>query len=310
MRLRARGTRRLGSAADGARGNLRRIAYTSLLHQPLHLRPFFDVAWTRDEEPGNTYPTNRTDIALQLAVAALSSGPVGIGDGPGMADPVKAARVCARDGTLLRPSVPATPIDAMLDGDRSPSQWDGTEPEVWDAASVVDELVYWSVLVVDLPGGRTVRLDELYVPEEVQPSGWSLDKTKYWVCNLGACRAGNKTTSCATLAQGLDGSFQARTEESGDGDEHAFTVLTLAPLCESGAALLGERGKYVASSPDRFRRVECTPDGVRVTLAPSLPGENVTLVFDVGGTISLQSVTQPSQGGAVVECRTDTSSCT
>ena len=90
-----------------------------------------DVVWSTANQSGNTYGVNRTDIRLQAAVAALSAGPVGFGDGPGYADPAVIMSTCAADGTLLGPSVPATPIDAMLDGMRSPTTDDGVEPEVW-----------------------------------------------------------------------------------------------------------------------------------------------------------------------------------
>ena len=89
-----------------------------------------DVVWSTADEAGNTYGVNRTDIRLQAAVAALSAGPVGFGDGPGYADFEVVMSTCAGDGTLLGPSVPATPIDAMLDGVRSPTTNDGVEPEV------------------------------------------------------------------------------------------------------------------------------------------------------------------------------------
>jgi hypothetical protein len=70
-----------GSDASSGRWE---IGSTSLFLHSLGIRPFIDVIWTREQEEGmKGYPRGRNNIMLQAAVATLSSGPVGIGDGPG-----------------------------------------------------------------------------------------------------------------------------------------------------------------------------------------------------------------------------------
>jgi hypothetical protein len=48
-----------------------------------------DVVWTRGHQPGNPYNTDRDNVELQLMIAVLSNGPVGIGDGIGLTDMTK-----------------------------------------------------------------------------------------------------------------------------------------------------------------------------------------------------------------------------
>ena len=58
----------------------------ALLYNAVGLEPFMDVIWTTADQPGNIANqgklARRTNIELQAIVAALASGPVGIGDGP------------------------------------------------------------------------------------------------------------------------------------------------------------------------------------------------------------------------------------
>ena len=58
----------------------------ALLYNAVGLEPFMDVIWTTADQPGNIANqgklARRTNVELQAIVAALASGPVGIGDGP------------------------------------------------------------------------------------------------------------------------------------------------------------------------------------------------------------------------------------
>ena len=94
---------------DGAPRHWRwKIGYGALLYNAVGLEPFMDVIWTTAAQPGNIANQGklaiRTNIELQATVAALSSGPVGIGDGPGDTDAALAMMFCSADGTLLHPS--------------------------------------------------------------------------------------------------------------------------------------------------------------------------------------------------------------
>lgn len=269
-----------------------------------------DVVWSTADQPGNEYGVNRTNVELQAAVAALSAGPVGFGDGPGYSDVSVILRTCAADGTLLRPSIPATPIDTMLDGDRDPTQSDNNEVEVWDAASVVGELVFWSVLVVDASPAVPVKLSELYLPTDISPvRGWPGAVAKYVVVNVDACKNGTMVEMCGAVIPASSGGFVARTNTAGSVDAHDWTVLNVTPMCPSGAVLLGEVGKTVGVSPDRFAVVECTAKGLRMRLKPSVANEFVHIAVGLGGTVLRFALRQPSgQIGASAMC--DMSGCT
>ncbi len=111
------------ASEDDFPGNHNRwqIAYTSLLLSPLSIMPFFDVLWTTSNQPGNAYGTNEMDVEMQVIIALLSSGPVGIGDGIGMTNTTIINRFVRSDGVLLHPSLSVTPIDAMYYSINKPS---------------------------------------------------------------------------------------------------------------------------------------------------------------------------------------------
>ena len=50
----------------------------------LYIAPFKDTFWTTSSQPGSPYdPHTEPNIDLQSAIATLSTGPVGPGDGVG-----------------------------------------------------------------------------------------------------------------------------------------------------------------------------------------------------------------------------------
>lgn len=59
-----------------------RIGVSSMFAHAIGLRPYKDVFWTSEFEPGNTYGVNASEPTpeLESAVATLSTGPVGLGD--------------------------------------------------------------------------------------------------------------------------------------------------------------------------------------------------------------------------------------
>jgi hypothetical protein len=83
----------------------------SVLHS-LGLLPFHDLFLTRRHDGlGGADP--RTEAALR----ALSCGPVGIGDGPGMTDAALVRSLVSARGALLHPDRPPVPVSATLGAD-------------------------------------------------------------------------------------------------------------------------------------------------------------------------------------------------
>lgn len=93
-----------------------RIGMTSMLLSVLAVRPFTDGTWTTSVQPGNPYgdSVNATYPELAVLVAALSAGPVAIGDGIGLTNASLVASTCMSDGLLLRPSTGATFLDGQV----------------------------------------------------------------------------------------------------------------------------------------------------------------------------------------------------
>jgi len=78
----------------------------------LGLAPFHDLFLTR------THPGFGGDHPAEDAILrALSCGPVGFGDGPGMTDTSLLSRLVLADGTLAQPDRPPFPVPATLDSD-------------------------------------------------------------------------------------------------------------------------------------------------------------------------------------------------
>lgn len=93
-----------------------RIGMTSMLLSALAVRPFTDGMWTTAVQPGNPYgdAVNASYPELAVLVAALSAGPVAIGDGLGLTNVSLITASCMADGRLLRPSSGATFLDGQV----------------------------------------------------------------------------------------------------------------------------------------------------------------------------------------------------
>lgn len=90
------------------------IGVTSIFAHALGVAPFKDNLWTKRVQPGNVYNKTEPNPLLQVTVALLSTGPVGVGDRVGYTDAKLLSRLINADGLLLKPSKPATAIDTQL----------------------------------------------------------------------------------------------------------------------------------------------------------------------------------------------------
>eukprot|EP00750_Incisomonas_marina_P017283 INCI20198.3.p1 GENE.INCI20198.3~~INCI20198.3.p1 ORF type:complete len:341 (-),score=44.32 INCI20198.3:28-1050(-) len=257
------------------------IPYTSLLHAALGLAPFMDVIWTSASQPGNPYSVTRHNIELQAIVAALSSGPVGIGDGPGFTNTSLVNLLADGDGTLIHPSVPATPLDAMYfpgsparsRGKRNPatgayghgrsdalnhSTFRGVRPsgQLFQTHCAVpfgnaSTLVFPHVLAVDI--------DQSY---SLSPASlWPLSQFDAMVAvPLSARnRCSNGTAAVSCVIPFNSSSPLMVSTSSMQGEEHAFELFSMSPMLPGGFALLGDFSKFVVASPARFASLTLQP---------------------------------------------------
>ena len=124
-----------------------KIGLTSMLHGALGVRPFHDVAWTYAAYSGadaadvpypSGYAQNSTELGIVVSV--LSTGPVGFGDKAGFSNSSLLRAACARNGVLLKPSLPAAPLDllfAVAPGKLPPTPMQAASTEAWQAPSFV-----------------------------------------------------------------------------------------------------------------------------------------------------------------------------
>lgn len=283
------------------------IGYTALFFNELRVAPFMDNVWSVAAQScggdaGHCYSRNRTcaGVALDLAVSALSSGPVGLGDGPGFTNATLVKQLCAADGTLLHLAQPATPIDRMFLKLEMPNSGNGVNgvPEIWtgpsvalgnaphalslrsdrgsgdsEAAGPIDFAAarFWSVMVVDAPGPAGAKLFRSDLFDEAPASALPL-----MVSELGsaACSNGSATAGCARSLGGKPTDSVSLQSKNPPGcatpaakEDHSYAIYTASPSCKS-LVLLGEVGKYVAVSVNRMTAVTCTDNGLDIELQP------------------------------------------
>jgi hypothetical protein len=283
-----------GAHASGwVKGSRWQIGYTTLFLNAVRLRPFFDVVWSQATCPGSPYGIPRDNIALQITVATLSAGPLGIGDGPGCTNVSLVMSTCMSDGTLLHPSRGATPIDMMYSpAPLTPagqiwathSEWAGAESPV----------MAWTVLAVDVTTPYNLTLEDLWPRPDPSLKYVGID------FGLPACKPGAAGSACLVP---LDADTPLTIQTAGQvGVEHTFRVLTLVPLNNQGTTLLGEVGKIVSMSPDRILATNTTASALTVDLA-GVSGEVTVMRFlNPLATIIDILITFPASGRIRVTC--------
>lgn len=92
------------------------IGAQSMMISALGMAPSKDGFWSTSSQEGNPYGEDNYEPAprLHAVVATLSTGPVQVGDGIGFTDSDIVLRTCMKNGRLLNPTLPATPIDSQF----------------------------------------------------------------------------------------------------------------------------------------------------------------------------------------------------
>ena len=80
------------------------------------LAPFKDVFWSTANEPGRSYGPNTTENLpdREIAIATLSTGPVGPGDAIQYTNIERIMKCCRTDGLILKPDRPLTTINPVI----------------------------------------------------------------------------------------------------------------------------------------------------------------------------------------------------
>jgi hypothetical protein len=190
-------------------------------------------------------------------LAALSGGPVGIGDQLGHTRRELVLRTCRADGVLVKPDLPIAALDRCFRG----HGFFGDEPllgETWSAH----------------PAGRFVYLVSMNASHASKTSGRPL-RFRVDFADLGAARPSGplvlfdwRRDRCELLA--ADGGF----EESLAYQEFGFRVL--CPLLPGEVALLGDVSKYATMGDRRVARLEAEDGELRFDVLGA-PGEEVNV---------------------------------
>eukprot|EP01051_Picozoa_sp_SAG22_P018769 SAG22_NODE_3260_length_1825_cov_1.060255_1_plen_394_part_10 len=243
------------------------IGYTSLLADAVSLRPSKDIFWSSgnqvwktivNQTSGRFFQRDEWDSRLQVAVAALSTGPVTPGDLIGATPAELVLRACMSNGTLLQPDRPATPIDASILAMVSGGALRGT---VWSTVSNISGAEHVYVLAAET-GLNNLTADDL-----------GLDQlTKFLAVEAKA--------TPATLADGsaivpVSATSPLAINSSSAND---FQLWTVSPTLPNGWTLLGEASaKFVPVSGDRFVSVTASASSLKVDLRGA-PVEEFTVI--------------------------------
>jgi len=301
-----------------------RIGLTSMLHGSLNIRPFMDGVWTVSRVDGYDYYQNATE--LNMAISVLSTGPVGIGD-PAFATNwtlLRAAVIGYPYSTILKPSLPAAPIDIFFRYPSPPLVL--AKSELWAAPSfvplygaaarppphgrlhryqssqrgvpqngtfpIITPCPFFSVLSVDAPSFRLFPTD--LTPSLALCSNASSYVSLRWspgfTATASRCANGAPALGCVSVFDdsGIDIETGAAVFPAEKGGPHSFEIFSLAPVF-GGWALLGEVDKFTRVSPVRFIAVQVETAGTLIAYFNGAPGEIVHVSFvapGVSGTLN------------------------
>jgi len=238
---------------------------TYLLAAALGVRPFKDNAWTSGQ-----FPKGLADIAGSV----LTMGPVGLADQLQKTNTTLASMACTRDGTLLHPSRPATPIDAtylpgaftgsVLVAHYTPQQQPASIARVWYiiASTGVEE--------------KSLKL----LPDDLWPLP-SSTLMVWWRWSNEKCKDGVAVSDCITE---FSKTGQGFTPSAASKDIELYHV---APVLNGGWVLLGETAKIIPVASARVITVQENQTSTLVHHSSSGGSITVTVVGSSGERIKM-----------------------
>jgi hypothetical protein len=201
----------------------------------------------------------------EALVACLSGGPVGPSDRIGGSDRALIMRTCRKDGVLLKPDRPATPIDIMFLYNKNIFTG-GKKP--WVVTTESEHEI-----------GKTTYLAAFNL--------WPLSMYEPYVTLEEAGVSGPHL-----LFEHKSGESKVVSEKVCFGwmpPEEGFYYV-LCPVLENGMAVIGEIEKFATMSKKRFPSVRMEQDAL-VLEVEGVPGEGVTLaVYAPGGIAGVEGV--------------------
>jgi hypothetical protein len=214
------------------------------LARALGLNPFKDVLLSHG-------PTSLSDgepyAEIEALLAALSTGPVAIGDQIGATERDIVMRTCRADGVLIKPDVPIAAIDACF----AANSFVRPAPLIAEAYS-------------DHPAGRWSYVASFHASQAKEPMSFDVELTQ-----LGASSPQNTLIAFDWRR----GDFQ-RLEP--DGGWHCrlefqdWDYRILCPLLPPGITVFGNVGKYASVGDHHVAAIECKDGNLSFTVLDKL----------------------------------------
>lgn len=236
----------------------------------------------------------------EALISALSGGMVGLGDQLGKVNKDIVFKTCMKNGLLLKPDKPATPLDAMFFSNNRPyttstfSEVDNVGKVYYLAAYNISrnhpqrstDDVLWATLSYD---GKDVG-EMFNWPDEV--TNWQLELSE-----LGAKKEMLVYNWRNNTAEIVERNFELTEIE----DLYDFGYYIITPVLANDMALIGETDKFVTLADKRFISVEVLADSLKIELS-GVEGEQVSVkAYDTKNEKMLvQSVTIGSDKKAEV----------
>jgi hypothetical protein len=267
------------------------VGLSSLIVWAAGSAPSKDTLWTTDNGhfavPGCDWtPDHETPAAeLHVVIALMTTGPVGISDGMNMTNVALITRTIAASGLLLKPSKPITSVDSMLRGYATAPH--GNVYTTYSGATASAATAHYFVSF-QMQAAWTLTARDFY--PALGPNAPLAVRSFHGT----PCADGAAAHTCLSLLHAPTRDSTIATLPKSDlsnttaGTDFAPTVTTVWSLCASGTTLLGELGKYVPLSTNRFTSNTCTSSGCKASMVGTAAGEVVTLTILKHGSIVVE----------------------
>ena len=267
--------------------NVAQLGGSSLLMGAVSIAPSKDTLWTRSPQPptysdyirDGTYTTN-PHVQLDVTLAVLSLGPVGISDGLGQTDVelISMTYMSSIDGTLLRPSRPLSFVDSVYynrtvaAGGHLP--WNDVRSTHAAVPSEVNGKNFLQishyVVVWRTTTPTTLAATDLF------PLPRPDTKLAFRQITFPPRSSGPINLSSFTIAPLEEGGIVLPAT---GGDVSNFSAWAIYEPLPNGVYFLGETDKIVSASPQRFLfvRVSSTVGKSVICGVRGSPGQTLTL---------------------------------
>jgi hypothetical protein len=223
------------------RGKYREFLYGSRLAAALGVWPWTDAY--RSSELGN------------VLVSTLSAGMVGISDKIGEEDPATILQAVRADGVIVKPDVPLLPIDADY---------------INDAKEEQTALVCATHTTQD-DHSSAASAQYVFAIQRSGADGWSID-----AASLGLSGRVFAYDYFGGTGRAIDAGQQRL---AGQLKKDAWAYWVLAPVGESGMALIGDTGKFVTRGKARIAAVQDDAKGLHTSVLLAAGESAVTLAL-------------------------------